>query len=132
MDYTCRIDLRSRQPSSRWVSRPHLHLLAVLVAVAAVLPGWTGRGADLVGGSAALGVGCSVGVGYFVALAAAAAVLVDLERVDAPVGALEGGGVVLDEGVAGGGVGGAAAAGPDVAGPIATEGDVEDLCMLVG
>lgn len=125
-------DLRSDSATFKMgVPSPQLYLLAVLVAVAAVLPGWTGRRADLVGGTAALCVGCGVGVRDFVALAAAAAVLVDLQRVDAPVCALEGCGVVLDEGVAGGGVGGAASAGPDVAGPVTAECDVEDLVMLV-
>lgn len=80
-------------------------------------------------------MGSSVGVGNFVALGSARAILVDLEGVDAPVGTLENRRVVLDVRVAGASVGGARAAGPDgaVAGPVAAEGDVEDLndAMLV-
>lgn len=80
-------------------------------------------------------MGSSVGVGNFIALGRARAILVDLEGVDAPVGTLEGRGIVLDVRVAGASVGGAGAAGPDgaVAGPVATESDVEDLnhAMLV-
>lgn len=80
-------------------------------------------------------MGSSVGVGNFVALGSARAILVDLEGVDAPVGTLEDRRVVLDVRVAGASVGGARAAGPDgaVAGPVAAEGDVEDLndAMLV-
>lgn len=53
--------------------------------------------------------------------------LVDLERVDGPVRVLEGRGVVLDEVLAGGGLGSAGGVvGPDVSGPVAAEGGVED------
>lgn len=52
--------------------------------------------------------------------------LIHLDRVDQPVRVLEGGWVVLDVGVARGRLGGAAAAGPDVPGPVAAEGGVED------
>lgn len=57
----------------------------------------------------------------------AATLLVDLERVDAPVCLGEGGGVVLDVGVAGASLGGTGTRGPDVASPVTAEGDVEDL-----
>jgi len=56
-----------------------------------------------------------------------AAALVDLERVDGPVGVAEGGRVVGDVGVAVAGQGAAAAGAPDVSGPVAAEGGVEDL-----
>jgi len=107
----------------------------VLVSGAAVLPGRTGSRADVVRCATGVGMGSRVGVGNFIALGVARAILVDLEGVDAPVGTLEGRGVVLDIRVAGTSVGRAGAAGPDgaVAGPVAAEGDVEDLdnAMLV-
>lgn len=53
--------------------------------------------------------------------------LVDLERVDAPVGLVERCRVVLDESFAGAGFAGAGTCWPDCAGPVAAEGYVEDL-----
>lgn len=107
----------------------------MLVSRTAVLPGRAGTRADLVRCATGVGMGSSVGVGNFIALGRARAILVDLEGIDAPVGALEGRRVVLDVRVAGASVGRARAAGPDgaVAGPVAAEGDVEDLndAMLV-
>lgn len=53
--------------------------------------------------------------------------LVNLERIDSPVRVPEGGGVVRDERVTGGGLGGALRGrAPDGAGPVAAEGRVED------
>jgi len=57
--------------------------------------------------------------------------LVDFDGVDGPVGVGEGARVVLDEGGAGGGSGGAGARGPGVAGPVAAEGVVEDLGVML-
>lgn len=71
-------------------------------------------------------VGLSLGVGFEVALGGVA-VLVDLERVDAPVRLLEGGWILAHKVVAGAGFGGAAASGPGGAGPVAAESDIEDL-----
>lgn len=59
-------------------------------------------------------------------------VLVDFERVDAPVGLFEGCGVVLDVRVAGACLRGAGVRWPDGAGPVAAEGYVEDLCIELG
>lgn len=59
---------------------------------------------------------------------AVAGLLVDLERVDLPVGVREGRGVVLHVALAGAGesrAGGVAA--PDIASPVTAEGGVEDL-----
>lgn len=56
-----------------------------------------------------------------------AAALVDLERVDGPVGLAEGGRVVGDVGFAVAGQAAAVAGAPDVAGPVAAEGGVENL-----
>lgn len=65
-----------------------------------------------------------------VALGGAAVVLVDLERVDAPVGLVECGRVVLDVRYAGVSLGSAGARGPRIASPVTTEGNVEDLIDL--
>ena len=87
----------------------------MLVLAAAVLPGRPRSGSDVRRSAARLDFTdglviadvCSR-VRVCVALCAAA-LLVDLERIDAPVGIGEGGGVILHVGVAGAGLGGTAA-----------------------
>jgi hypothetical protein len=105
----------------------------MLVLATAVLHGRAGRGPDIRRSTARLDftgrlviAGMHSGVGVRVTLGAAT-LLVDLERVDAPVGLGEGGWVVLDIGVAGASLGGTATRGPDIAGPVTAEGNVEDL-----
>ena len=117
--------------------------VAVLEGITAVLPGRArsrahvrrralDRRLGLLDGLVGVGtdVCLGVGVGDGVALGGAA-VLVDLERVDSPVGLLEVGGVVPHVIVAGAGLGGAGAGGPGVTGPVAAEGDIEDDLQLV-
>lgn len=53
--------------------------------------------------------------------------MIDFDGVDGPERFSESAGVVSDEVGAGGGFGGAGAGGPDVAGPVAAEGRVENL-----
>jgi hypothetical protein len=57
-------------------------------------------------------------------------VLVDPQRVDLPVGLRKRGWVVLHVTGAATGQRGAATGGPDVAGPVTAEGDVEDLTCI--
>lgn len=57
-------------------------------------------------------------------------ILVDLERVNEPVRLREDGGVISDEVCACGCLGGAVGRAPDVAGPVAAEGYIEDLRQL--
>lgn len=110
--------------------------VAVLVAAAAVLPGRTGRGTNVGRITADIGVGdglvgASANVGSSVrvdfALGGAAAVLVDLEGVDAPVSLVECGRVVLHVIDACVSLGCAGARRPSIASPVTTEGNVEDL-----
>jgi hypothetical protein len=68
-----------------------------------------------------------LGFGILLDITLGAVVLVDPERVDAPVRLGKGRRVVLHEGVAGAGPGRAGAAAPDVAGPVTAEGDIKDL-----
>lgn len=111
-----------------------VHLrMTMLVLATAVFPGRMGRGSDIRRSAVRLDLTDSQvvadmrsGMGVDITLRAAT-VLVDLERVDAPVGIGEGGRVVLDVGVASAGLGGTATRRPDAAGPVTAEGDVEDL-----
>jgi hypothetical protein len=111
----------------------------MLILTTTVLPGRTGRGPDIRRSTARLDItgslviaGMHSGMGMRLTLGAAT-LLVHLERVDAPVGLGESGGVVLDVGIAGASLGGTATRRPDVAGPVTAESNVEDLnVMLVG
>lgn len=88
----------------------HLLGMSMLMLAATVLPGRSGSRPDVRRSAADDLIVADVrrGVRVRVALGAAAR-LVDFERIDAPVGLGEGGGVVLDVGVAGAGLGGTAA-----------------------
>ena len=101
------------------------HLLALLEAASAMFRG-TKWGVDVMSRAARVRVRSSMAVRRDLTLCAAA-LLVDLEGVDAPVGVAESRGVVLDVGVARAGVGGAAAGRPNVAGPVTAESDIKDL-----
>lgn len=105
----------------------------MLILTTAVLPSRTGRGPDIRRSTARLDITSSLviagmhsGMGMRVTLGAAT-LLIHLERVDSPVGLGESRGIVLDVGVAGAGLGGTATRGPDVAGPVTAESNVEDL-----
>lgn len=93
----------------------HLLGMSMLMLAAAVLPGRPGSGSDVRRSAARLDftdglVIADVCSSVWVCVAlGAAALLVDLERIDAPVGIGEGGGIVLHEGVAGARLGGTAA-----------------------
>ena len=82
-----------------------------------------GDGSGGGGGDGDRGGGGDWGNGFL----GAAVVLVDFQGVDEPIRRGEGRGGSLDIVFADGVLGGAGATGPDVAGPVAAEGDVEDL-----
>lgn len=103
-----------------------IYLRKVVQTVTAVLAAHGGgRRANALGGAHATAishVGVALGGG---------AILVDLETVDAPVGLLESSGVVADVVIAAAVESGAdGVCAPDLAGPLATEGDIEDLARL--
>lgn len=105
----------------------------MLVLTTAVLPSRAGRRPNIRRSTARLDFSNSLvfvsmhsGMGVRITLGAAT-FLVHLERVDAPVGLGESGGVILDVGVACAILGGTATRRPDVAGPVTAESNVEDL-----